>query len=49
MLLDPNIERVIREQIAPLIKRINKLETQVKELKKIPPVIKYINSNTLPN
>lgn len=41
MNLDPNVDRMIETAIAPLIKRIKKLEAEVKKLKDKPPAVIY--------
>lgn len=47
MLQDPNVDRIVKQQLAPLIKRIAKLEQDVKELKNRKPTVVY--QSNLPN
>ncbi len=54
MLQDPNVQRYLndirreaKQTTKPLIERIEKLEAEVKRLKKVKPVVNnYINSNS---
>jgi len=43
MTLDPNTDRIVKKAIEPLIKRIKKLEAEIKKLKDRP--LKVIYSN----